>query len=78
MVDEGLHDGVAEISFSAMFRERMKNMPPEPIQRDDANKTQWWVPDRHRVVGHGTLSNTSGIQMAGEFLMLALLSRLSG
>ena len=29
MVDEGLHDGVAEISFSAMFRERMKNMPPE-------------------------------------------------
>jgi glutathione S-transferase len=29
MVDEGLHDGVAELSFSAMFRERMKNMPPE-------------------------------------------------
>ena len=29
MVDEGLRDGVTEISFSAMFRERMKNMPPE-------------------------------------------------
>ena len=29
MVDEGLHDGVTEISFSAMFRERMKSMPPE-------------------------------------------------
>ena len=29
MVDEGLHDGVTEISFSAMFRERIKNMPPE-------------------------------------------------
>ena len=29
MVDEGLHDGVTEISFSAMFRERMKNMPPD-------------------------------------------------
>ena len=29
MVDEGLHDGVTEISFSAMFRERMKNMAPE-------------------------------------------------
>ncbi|HEY2535195.1 MAG TPA: glutathione S-transferase family protein [Xanthobacteraceae bacterium] len=29
MVDEGLHDGVTELSFSAMFRERMKNMPPE-------------------------------------------------
>jgi glutathione S-transferase len=27
MVDEGLHEGVTEISFSAMFRERMKNMP---------------------------------------------------
>jgi glutathione S-transferase len=26
MVDEGLHEGVTEISFSAMFRERMKNM----------------------------------------------------
>ena len=26
-VDEGLHEGVTEISFSAMFRERMKAMP---------------------------------------------------
>src|SRR6185369_14220539 len=26
MVDEGLHEGITEISFSAMFRERMKNM----------------------------------------------------
>ncbi len=31
MVDEGLHEGVTEISFSAMFRERMKAMP-EPIR----------------------------------------------
>jgi len=29
MVDEGLFEGVAEISFSAMFRERMKNMSEE-------------------------------------------------
>jgi glutathione S-transferase len=29
MVDEGLHDGVTEISFSAMFRERMRNMTDE-------------------------------------------------
>jgi len=29
MVDEGLFEGVTEISFSAMFRERMKNMPDE-------------------------------------------------
>jgi glutathione S-transferase len=28
-VDEGLHEGVTEISFSAMFRERMKNMSEE-------------------------------------------------
>lgn len=28
-VDEGLFDGVSELSFSAMFRERMKNMPPD-------------------------------------------------
>ena len=29
MVDEGLHEGVTEISFSAMFRERMKAMPAD-------------------------------------------------
>jgi len=28
-VDEGLFDGVTELSFSAMFRERMRNMSPE-------------------------------------------------
>jgi glutathione S-transferase len=28
-VDEGLHEGITEISFSAMFRERMKNMPAD-------------------------------------------------
>ncbi len=28
-VDEGLHDGITDISFSAMFRERMKKMPEE-------------------------------------------------
>src|SRR6266576_660819 len=27
-VDEGLFEGVSEISFSAMFRERMKSMTP--------------------------------------------------
>ncbi|MDA0240404.1 MAG: glutathione S-transferase family protein [Proteobacteria bacterium] len=29
MVDEGLHEGTTEISFSAMFRERMKKLTPE-------------------------------------------------
>ncbi len=33
MVDEGLFEGVTEISFSAMFRERMKTMPEETRQR---------------------------------------------
>jgi glutathione S-transferase len=29
MVDEGLHEGISEISFSAMFRERLRNSTPE-------------------------------------------------
>jgi hypothetical protein len=29
MVDEGLHEGISEISFSAMFRERLKSSTPE-------------------------------------------------
>ncbi len=32
MVDEGLHEGVTELSFSAMFRERMRNMTEEQRQ----------------------------------------------
>jgi glutathione S-transferase len=31
-VDEGLHEGVTEISFSAMFRERMRAMTEEQRQ----------------------------------------------
>jgi glutathione S-transferase len=33
MVDDGLFEGVTEISFSAMFRERMKTMPEETRQK---------------------------------------------
>jgi glutathione S-transferase len=29
MVDEGLFEGITELSFSAMFRERMRSMPEE-------------------------------------------------
>ena len=36
-VDEGLFEGVSEISFSAMFRERMKAMTPEMRERRFAN-----------------------------------------
>ena len=33
MGDEGLFEGVTELSFSAMFRERMRNMPEEIRER---------------------------------------------
>jgi glutathione S-transferase len=36
-VDEGLFDGVAELSFSAMFRERMRSMTPELRAKRFAN-----------------------------------------
>jgi glutathione S-transferase len=36
-VDEGLFDGATELSFSAMFRERMRNMPPELREKRFAN-----------------------------------------
>jgi glutathione S-transferase len=36
-VDEGLFDGVSELSFSAMFRERMRAMTPEMRERRFAN-----------------------------------------
>jgi glutathione S-transferase len=36
-VDEGLFEGVAELSFSAMFREKMRNMTPEMRERRFAN-----------------------------------------
>jgi ganglioside-induced differentiation-associated protein 1 len=37
MVDEGLFEGVTEISFSAMFRERMRQMPEDIRARRFAN-----------------------------------------
>ena len=36
-VDEGLFEGISEISFSAMFRERMRAMTPEMRERRFAN-----------------------------------------
>ena len=36
-VDEGLFDGATELSFSAMFRERMRTMPPELREKRFAN-----------------------------------------
>jgi glutathione S-transferase len=37
VVDEGLHDGVTELSFSAMFRERMKAMTPDMREKRFTN-----------------------------------------
>ena len=33
MVDEGVHEGTTEISFSAMFREKMKSLTPEEREK---------------------------------------------
>ena len=46
--DEGLHDGVTELSFSAMFRERMRAMTEER----DARKA---LPQRRRSAPHRPL-----------------------
>jgi glutathione S-transferase len=38
MVDEGLHEGVTEISFSAMFRNKMKNMTQDEREIGDPRR----------------------------------------
>src|SRR5262245_15953815 len=50
LVDEGLFEGVTEISFSAMFRERMRSMPEELRQRRCARGAS-----RISVIPAGTL-----------------------
>lgn len=57
MVDEGLHDGVTEISFSAMFRERMKTMAPEIREKRFRNVGDPRRTDRFRsTYEHGAQS----------------------
>ena len=57
MVDEGLHDGVTEISFSAMFRERMKNMSPEVREKRFRNVGDPRRTDRFKsTYNHGVKS----------------------
>lgn len=56
-VDEGLFEGVAEISFSAMFRERMKNMPEETRQKRFRNVGDPRRTDRYKsTYEHGAQS----------------------
>jgi len=57
MVDEGLFEGVAEISFSAMFRGRMKNMPEETRQKRFRNVGDPRRTDRYKsTYEHGVQS----------------------
>ncbi len=32
MCDEGLHQGVAVLSYSAMFMDRLRKMPPDKVE----------------------------------------------
>ena len=57
MVDEGLFEGVTEISFSAMFRERMRNMPEATRQKRFRNVGDPRRTDRFRsTYEHGVQS----------------------
>jgi glutathione S-transferase len=47
-VDEGLHDGVTVLSFSAMFRERMRAMPAAERERRYKNVGDPVRSDRHK------------------------------
>jgi glutathione S-transferase len=78
MVDEGLHDGVTEISFSAMFRERMKNMAPEirekrfrnvgDPRRTDRFKSTYEHGARSPFVVHGVAAYERAFKMLEETL----------
>jgi glutathione S-transferase len=57
MVDEGLFEGVSDISFSAMFRERMKSMPEETRRKRFRNVGDPRRTDRHKsTYEHGAQS----------------------
>ena len=56
-VDEGLHDGVTAISFSAMFHDRMRDMSEDDLQSRYRNVGDPMRTDRHRSVHeHGVAS----------------------
>jgi ganglioside-induced differentiation-associated protein 1 len=78
MVDEGLHDGVTELSFSAMFRERMKNMPPEVRERrfrnigdprrTDRFKSTYELGAKSPFVAHGIVAYERAFKMLEDTL----------
>lgn len=56
-VDEGLHEGVTALSFSAMFRDRLRDMSEDKLQRRYRNVGDPLRTDRDRsVYEHGVAS----------------------
>ncbi len=78
MVDEGLHEGVTEISFSAMFRERMRRMPDElrearfrnigDPRRRDRFKSTYELGVRSPFVLHGIAAYERAFKMLEQTL----------
>ena len=78
LVDEGLHDGVTELSFSAMFRERMRNMTEEQRQtrfrnvgdprRTDRFKSTYELGAKSPFVMHGIAAYERAFKLLEETL----------
>jgi glutathione S-transferase len=79
MVDEGLHEGVTEISFSAMFRERMRTMREElresrfrnvgDPRRRDRFKSTYELGVRSPYVLHGIAAYERAFQLLEQTLV---------
>jgi len=78
MVDEGLFEGVTEISFSAMFRERMRNMSEDirerrfrnigDPRRRDRFKSTYELGVRSPFVKHGAAAYERAFKMLEDTL----------
>jgi glutathione S-transferase len=79
LVDEGLFEGITEISFSAMFRERMRNMPEELRQirfrnigdprRRDRFKSTYELGTRSPYVLHAVAAYERAFKLLEETLV---------
>ena len=77
-VDEGLHDGVTELSFSAMFRQRMRDMTEEQRQtrfrnvgdprRTDRFKSTYELGAKSSFVTHGIAAYERAFKLLDETL----------
>lgn len=78
LVDEGLHDGVTELSFSAMFRERMRAMTDEMREkrfrnvgdprRTDRFKSTYELGAKSPFVVHGIAAYERAFKLMDETL----------